>query len=365
MKKYKIAVDENILIKDEICTAGSKTLYNFKSPYSAIVVDKIKNSGMTISYKSKTGEFGIETNGEIAAFAVKNELADVALGIDVDGAAYRSAVKNGVIYIKPTYGTVSRFGIVANVSSVDQIGVYAKNFDDGFSVLSVISGYDKNDGTSYPTEKYDYSSDEIDLKSLKAVKLNGFFGTSEAKIEEKIKNIGIPLNTVDFSLSEYLAQVYLIISSAEFSNNISRFDGLKFGYRTENYKNVNDMVINSRSESFTVETKIKSLMGTYVLSENQFKRYYSKAMQIRRLIKQELDEIFRQADFVMLPVSDCLCDFFGVNPQEYYNKLKFSALANLTGCPAIIIPVTEQHGVQIIAKEFNENKLFALGKALL
>jgi len=321
MKSYKIAVDENILIKDEICAAGSKMLYNFKSPYSATIVDRIKAAGMTIVCQTKTGEFGIETEEkETAAYAVATGLADVALGIDVDGVAYKSAAKNNVVYIKPTYGTVSRFGVVANVSSVDQIGVYAKNLDDGFEVLSVISGYDKNDGTSYPTEKYEYTANGIDLKSLKILK---------TEIDE-------------LKYAEDIAQVYLIISAAEFSGNISRFDGLKFGYRTENFKSYDDIIINSRSESFTTETKLKALMGTYVLSEDQFEKYYFKAMQVRRLIKQELGELFKQYDCVILPTCD-----------------KAIALANLTGCPAIIID-----GKIIIAKEFDENKLFALGRSM-
>jgi len=349
MKSYKIAIDENILIKDEISTAGSKILYNFRSPYSATVINRIKAAGMTISCKSQTGEFGLEKWENNAALAVKNGLADAALGIDVDGSAYRSAVKNNVVYIKPTYGTVSRFGVVANVSSVDQIGVYAKNLDDGFAVLSVIAGYDKYDGTSYPIEKYNYMTDKIDVKSLKTVELN-------------IDN---------FKYANYLAQVYLIISAAEFCNNISRFDGLKFGYRTENFKNVNDLIINSRSECFTTETKLKALMGAYVLSEEQFKKYYYKATQIRRLIKQEIDEIFKNADCIILPIvgSDALVappieSNVKSNPRnaegsvpynEYYKNLKFSALPNLTGCPAIII-----NGKMIMAKEFDENKLFAL-----
>lgn len=351
MKPYKIAVDENILIKGELCTAGSKMLYNFKSPYSATVVEKIKQAGMTVSYRSKTEEFGGAAKEESAAYAVKNGLADAALGIDVDGSAYKSAVENGVVYINPTYGTVSRFGVVANVSSVDRIGVYAKSFEDGFAVLSAISGYDKNDGTSYPIEKYEYTTDtdEINLELPKIAKI------FDVEIPYAYENISINY----FEFLKYIAQVYLIISAAEFSNNISRFDGLKFGYRTTNFKNVNDIVINSRSENFTVETKIKSLMGTYVLSEGQFEKYYFKAAQIRRKIKQEIDEIFKQVDFIMLPVSNSS----GNTPKEYYNRLKFSAWANLTGCPSITYSDLDG-GIQIIAKEFDENKLFALGKAL-
>ena len=338
MKSYKIAVDENILIKDEICAAGSKMLYNFKSPYSATVADKIKQAGMIISCQSKTGEFGIESAGKNAAYLVNVGFVDAALGIDVDGGAYRLAARNNIIYIKPTYGTVSRFGLVANVASVDQIGVYAKDFDVGFDVLSVIAGYDKNDGVVYNTEKYDYKSDKTDLKSLKVFNLN----------------------IDDFKYADYLAQVYFIISSAEFSNNIARFDGIKFGYRTENFKNVNDIIVNSRSESFTVDTKLKTLMGTYVLSEEQLEKYYFKAMQVRGLIKRELDEMFKKFDLVVMPVKVEKESGGNNYSGEYYNNLKYSALVNLTGCPAVVFD-----SKIIIAKEFDENKLFAYGKSLV
>jgi aspartyl-tRNA(Asn)/glutamyl-tRNA(Gln) amidotransferase subunit A len=316
-----IAVDENIMIKDEICAAGSKMLYNFKSPYSATIVDKLKAADMTLSLRSKTGEFGGGTGDEdCAAGAVSRGLADAAIGIDTGGAAYSSASENGLIYIKPTYGTVSRFGLLANVSSVDQIGVYAKNFDDGFYVLSVIAGHDKNDPLTYPAPKYEYKTDGIDAKHLKIFEMD-------------IKY---------FTYHTCLEAVYLIISSAEFFSNISKFDGLKYGYRTENFKDLNEMVTNSRSEAFSSDTKIKALMGTYVLSEGQYEKYYRKAAQLRRFVKQELESIFKQYDIVILPLSD-----------------ESAALANLTGCPAVI-----DQKKMMIAGEFGENKLYAFGSQM-
>jgi aspartyl-tRNA(Asn)/glutamyl-tRNA(Gln) amidotransferase subunit A len=314
----KIAVDENIFIKEKICAAGSKMLYNFKPPYHATVVDKIKSAKMIIACQSKTGEFGKKTTEkEIAAYMVGHGLADAALGIDVEGFAYFSASENDVIYIKPTYGTVSRFGLAANTSSIDQIGVYAKNLADGFATLSAIAGYDKNDPATYLNPKYEYSPDGIDAKSLKVF---------DMQIE-------------DFKYHEYLRQVYLIISAAEFGSNAAKFDGLKFGYRTEHFKDLNDMIVNSRSESFTPETKLKILMGTYVLSKDQFEKYYLTAAKIRRLIKQELDAMFMRYDIVILPLSN-----------------ESSALANLSGCPAVIAEKKI-----ILAEEFGENKLFAFG----
>ncbi|MCL2813296.1 MAG: amidase family protein [Oscillospiraceae bacterium] len=315
----KIAVDENIFIKGEICAAGSKMLYNFKAPYSATVINKLKAAQMTISCRTKTGEFGGRPpKKESAADAVASGLADAALGIDSGGGAYRLAAGSGVVYIKPTYGTVSRFGLAANVSSVDQIGVYAKNFGDGFYALSAVSGHDANDPLTYPAEKYEYDAKKIDANQLKVF---------ETDIDA-------------FKYRDCLEPVYLIVSAAEFYSNTSKFDGLKYGYRTENFKDLNDMVINSRSEAFSAETKLKTLMGAYVLSEGQFEKYYYKAAQIRRLIKEELAVWFESFDIVTLPLSD-----------------ESAALANLTGCPAVIAKEKI-----MIAKEFDENKLFAIGR---
>ncbi|MCL1794306.1 MAG: amidase family protein [Oscillospiraceae bacterium] len=316
----RIAIDENIFIKGEICAAGSKMLENFKPPYFATVANRIKEAKMTIVCQSKTGEFGAKTQKkETAAHAVASGIADAALGMDVGGAAYHAAIESGVAYIKPTYGTVSRFGLAANVSSMDQIGVYAKNFDDGFHVLSAIAGHDENDGAMYPEKKYGYNADAIDPKSLRFA------------------------DSPEFKLEKYLEAVYAIISAAEFCGNTARFDGLKFGHRSQNCKSLDDMITNSRSEGFSGETKIKILMGTYVLSEGQYEKYYHKAMQIRRLAKEELSAIFESFDLAIWPMSET-----------------WVALANLTGCPAIFAG-----GKIVMAKEFGESKLLAMGRSMI
>jgi len=294
----KIFVEDNILIKDKICSE-----YNFKSPYSATVVEKIKAAGMEITENKNEADAVLCSETETSEKEKEKEKEK------------EEEEEEYMFHVRPTYGAVSRFGLVADVSSMDRIGVSAHEIDTAFYVLSVIAGHDKNDGTSYPTEKYNYSIDGIDLGNIKSI------------------------NSPEFKFKEYLKQVYLIISAAEFSGNIARFDGIKFGYRTENFKNADDIIINSRSESFPTETKIKCLMGTYVLSEEQFEKYYLKATKIRRLIKQELGEIFKQYDLIILPPCD-----------------KAKALVDLTGCPAIIFD-----GKIIIAKEFDENKLFAYG----
>jgi len=279
----KIFVDENILIKDRVYTAGM--LAHFKPPYSATVVERIIAAGMEIT----------DSENEADAFLCAEQKEEYML------------------HIKPTYGTVSRFGLVAGVSSMEQIGVSAHEIATAFYVLSVIAGHDKNDGTSYLTEKYEYVSTAKELKI-------------------------VDLNDINFEYMEHIDAVYTIIAAAEFSANISRYDGLKYGYRTENFTNINDLVINSRSEGFTLESKLKALMGAYVLSEGQFEKYYLKATKIRRLVKQELEEIFKQADVIHVPDMKLAC---------------------LSGCPAIMMP-----GGYYMAREFDENKLYALRKEL-
>ena len=233
----KVFVEDNILIKDRMCR--SKILRNFKPPYSATAVEKILAAGMEIT-DTEDG-------------------ADVTLG---------TSAPDNMFYIRPTYGTVSRYGLVADVSSMDQIGVGAESIDDAFAVLAVIAGHDERDGTSLPAEKYEYYPYEGDL----SIYTGG---------------------------CDYLYEVYTIISAAEFCGNIARFDGFKFGYRAENFSSMDELVIKSRSEAFTLEAKLKAMMGAYVLSEGQFEKYYQKAVKARRIIKQSIGELFRQDNTVI------------------------------------------------------------------
>jgi len=229
----KIFVEDNILIKDRVCK--SKILNNFKPPYSATVVEKILAAGM--------------------------EITDSQDGAD---AVLSTSAPDDMYYIKPTYGTVSRYGLVADVSSMDQIGVGAVNIGDAFAVLAVIAGRDEKDGTSCPAEKYEYSpyDGEPDVTDYKPD-------------------------------GECLYEVYTIIAAAEFCGNVARFDGLKFGYMAENFTGMDDLVIKSRSEAFTLESKLKAMMGAYVLSEGQFEKYYQKAVKARRIILQSVSELLR------------------------------------------------------------------------
>ena len=272
----KIFVCDNILIKDRICAA-----YSFKPPYTATAVEKIIAAGMELTDS-------------------QNE-ADAVLS---------TAELDGMYYIRPTYGTVSRFGLVAEVSSMDQIGVCAHETDTAFFVLSAIAGYDKNDGTVYAKEKYDFFPPENEVKTVN-------------------------LNDLDFKYANCINAVLHIISTAEFSGNAARFDGLKFGYSAKNFTGTNELTVNSRSEAFTPESKLKALMGTYVLSEGQFEKYYLKAAKLRRLINQGLDEILKQYDAVRVPDA---------------------ALAYLSGCPAF----TKPDGSCFIAQKGKEGIFYGI-----
>ena len=321
----KIAVENNILIKDWVCTAGSKMMDNFVSPISATVYEKITAVGAEV-IQAQVSEFGISNplkdnlpkNGGVEA--VKNGECEVALCSDYNGAVRNNAQNAGICFVKPTYGTVSRFGLVSFAQSMEQIGVAAKSVEDAFDVLSAIAGYDSKDGTSYQTEKYEYFSKEEDLNGL------------------KIAN----LNDTDFEFSEVINDVSYIISCAEGSNNLSRFDGVKFGYRSEQARNVEELYVNTRSEGFEFDTKIADIMGAFVLSQEQYEKYYVKAMKVRGLMKESIDRLFEKYDCLILP-------------SEY------SSLANLTGSPAMTVSCGDKT-VQLMAKQFNENVLLRVGK---
>ena len=269
----KIFVERNILVK------GRAGMFDFVPPYSATVVERVLAAGAQI-----TGSMN-----EADAFLGTTKAADYGY------------------YIKPTYGTVSRFGVIAHASSMDQVGISAHELDTVFHVLRLIAGHDKNDGTSLPQEKYDYAPPGHELK------IAGF-GEFDAEAVEA---------------------VYMIISASEFSGNVSRFDGMKFGYRHENYKNADELVINTRSACFSPEMKLHALMGAYVLSEGQFERYYLKATKVRRIIKQGLERAFESADAFRVPDM---------------------TLAYLTGCPALIMP----DGACYITREGQEGNFYGI-----
>lgn len=358
---FLAAVDDNILMKDSLSAAGSKMMAQFKPPYGATVVDRLKAAGTVILGKTRVPELGIDgplatsyrdpadsdTSGDTlygGPAAVAAGYCDLALCADVCGNMGREAAKTGVSFIKPTYGMVSRFGLVAYASSMEQIGVVSGSVEGAFKGLASIAGYDKNDGTCYPEATYVYKADGTDLSGLKIGILGDFLPEGEEggaeginSFAEKLSTLGAPCEQAAFPLHQAVAPVGYIIASAEGSNNLSRFDGVKFGYRPAEYKGVDDLYVKTRTEGFGTEAKIGIMMGAYVLSKEQYEKYYMKAMQVRRLIRDALANLLKSYDCLLLPAG--------------------TALANLAGNPALSMA----GGVQLIAGAFDENTLLRIG----
>ena len=346
-----VALEDSIMKKDSLTTAGSKILGNFTAPFDASVVERLKKSNIDISGKTCMKEFGIsgildDTQNDLSAAvqAVISSNVSCCLCNDLFGQYRREAAQNDLCYIHPTYGTVSRYGLIPLASSMDQIGVLCRDLSRGFSILSVIAGADQKDGAMFPEENYSYKNTKKDIKvgiPSNIVKL------ADANTQTAIVDFSKKFTSVDcnFDLFDICKQTMYILSCAEISNNINRYDGIKFGYRSANYSSLEDLYIKTRTEAFEVETKLAAIMGCMVLSAEQYQPYYEKAMKIRRLIKEAL--CFSQYDVLILPAS------IGNNS---YTNLSLYAIATLAGLPSISFTYNGC-GIQLISGVKNENAL--------
>ena len=363
LKGVPIGIKDNICTKGERTTCASKMLENFIAPYDATVMEKINAEGMISLGKLNMDEFAMGSSTEHSYFkvtknpwnlntvpggssggsaaAVAAGLVPWALGSDTGGSIREPAAFCGVVGLKPTYGLVSRFGLVAFASSLDQIGTLTKDVKDSAMLLNVIAGHDKKDTTSSKVEKIDYT------KSLK----NDVKGL---KIEE------CSLDVADYALASYY-----IITSAEASSNLSRFDGIRYGYRTKNYENLKDIYRNSRSEGFGAEVKRRIMLGTYVLSSGYYDAYYKKAQQVRTLVKNEYEKNFEKYDILLTPVAPNVAFEIGSktnNPLEMYLSDLCTVPVNIAGLPGISVPCGVNSngmpiGMQIIGKHFDEETI--------
>lgn len=273
-----VILDDCIMQKGLPAAAGSKMLENFIAPFDAHVVTRLNESGVSIAGRAKAAEFGMCPPPELAAGTLCS---------DVFGHYRLLAAQNGLFCIRPTYGTVSRFGLIPAAVSMDQIGVVCEDVEEGFTLLSLIAGHDPRDGAMFPDKAYAYDKPE---KKPVIADLTG-----DAR---KLK------------YSEVFDQVMYILSCAEAANNISRYDGVKFGYRAPDYTGLNDMYLKTRAQAFGIETKLAAIMGAAVLSSENYVRYYEKAMKIRRLIKQSLP--FGEYDVLALPAESPLAPLAGL-----------------------------------------------------
>ena len=389
-------------IKDNMCTKGvrttcsSKMLENFISPYDATVIEKLNDEGIFSLGKLNMDEFAMGASTEYSYFkktsnpwnlntvpggssggsaaAVAAELVPWALGSDTGGSIRQPASFCGVVGLKPTYGLVSRYGLVAFASSLDQIGPITKDVRDAAMLLNIIAGHDERDTTSYEAPKKDYvKALKNDVKGLKIGIPKEYFGEGinpevKAKLEEAIetyKKLGAEVEEFSLDIATYALATYYIIACAEASSNLGRFDGIRYGYRTENFSNLKELYRNSRSEGFGPEVKRRIILGTYVLSSGYYDAYYKKAQQVRTLVKKEFDRAFEKYDVLLTPTSPTVAFEIGTrsnNPLEMYLADICTVSLNIAGLPGISIPCGVNSegmpiGMQLIGNKFEEEKI--------
>jgi aspartyl-tRNA(Asn)/glutamyl-tRNA(Gln) amidotransferase subunit A len=388
-----IAIKDNICTKDVKTTCGSKILYNFEPPYDATVIKKLEAAGAIIIGKVNMDEFAMGSTTETshfgetknpwniehvpggssggAAAAVAAEEAFLALGSDTGGSIRQPSAFCGVTGIKPTYGTVSRYGLVAYASSLDQIGPIARSVSDCAVALDIISGSDSADSTCVDKDDYQYSKALIDdVKGMRIGIPRGYLG---AGLEEEVKKAildaakvledkGAIVEEFDLEAVDYAIPAYYVIASAEASSNLSRYDGVKYGYRTENFEGLQDVYKKTRQEGFGNEVKRRMMIGAFVLSSGYYDAYYNKALKVKALIKAGFDKAFETYDIILGPTAPSTALKLGESlsdPLKMYLGDIYTVSVNLAGLPAISLPCGMDSkglpiGLQLIGKHFGE-----------
>ena len=389
-------------IKDNLCTKGVKTtcsskmLENFVSPYDATVVEKLNKEGIISLGKLNMDEFAMGSSTENSAIkithnpwdlnrvpggssggsaaAVAGDLVPWALGSDTGGSIREPAAFCGVVGLKPTYGLVSRYGLVAFASSLDQVGPITKDVKDNAMLLNIIAGHDEKDSTSYDIEKKDYTKNlEKDIKGIKIGVPKEFFGegiNEEVKEQlnkaiETYEKLGAIVEETSLDVAKYSLAAYYIIACAEASSNLGRFDGIRYGYRAKDYTTLKELYVNSRTEGFGDEVKRRIILGTYVLSSGYYDAYYKKAQKVRTFVKNKFDEAFKKYDVLLTPVSPNTAFKIGEkcnNPMEMYLADICTVSINIAGVPAISLPCGVDKegmpvGMQLIGNRFEEEKI--------
>lgn len=396
------------IIKDNICTQGipttcsSKMLEDFVPPYDAHVIERFKSLGIITLAKSNLDEFAMGSSTENSAFkttanpwdlkrvpggssggsaaAVSAGFAPLALGSDTGGSIRQPASYCGVVGLKPTYGAVSRFGLVAFASSLDQIGPFTRSIEDAAYALNALCGYDRRDSTSINMKYPDYTAGLKDgVKGLKIGVPKEYFAEglgedAKAAVESAIKKyeeLGAVVEETTLPTFDYALSAYYIISSAEATSNLSRYDGVKYGHRAQNYEGIVDMYVQSRNEGFGEEVKRRMMLGNYVLSSGYYDAYYLKALKVRTLIKKDFDTLFEKYDCLLSPTAPTPAFVAGEksDPLQMYLNDIYTVPVNIAGLTAVSMPFGLSReglpiGVQLIAKPLAESVMLRTAYAL-
>lgn len=390
--------------KGHFTTSASKILGGYTSIYNATAIQRLLDEDAIIIGRCNCDEFAMGSSNENSAYgickngldeskvpggssggsavAVQMDMCTVALGTDTGGSIRQPASLCGVFGIKPTYGRVSRYGLIAYASSFDQIGVFSHHIADAAKVMEVISGKDLMDATSssHPVEAYSQSlslTRKLKLASFPEAihheKLDTEISQGMQSLLEKLSGEGHHTDMVSFAELDYLVPTYYLLTTAEASSNLARFDGIRFGYRSQNATDLDSTYRKNRSEGFGTEVKRRIMLGTFVLSAGYYDAYYAKAQKMRRLIRDKTLEILKTHDFIILPTTPSTA--FGIgektkDPVEMYLADIYTVQANITGLPAVSVPLGKHsngmpYGIQIIGNKFSEAELMAFAEYLM
>ena len=397
-----VAIKDNMCTKGLLTTCSSKILENYVPTYTASAVQNLTDAGCVIIGKTNMDEFAMGSTTETSCYGVTRNPHNpdhvpggssggsaaavalnecfFALGSDTGGSIRQPSAFCGITGMKPTYGTVSRYGLIAYGSSLDQIGPMTKNVTDCAAVLETIASYDKKDSTSMKREEYDFTSALVrDVKGLRIGLPKDYFGDgldSEVKAAifktaETFKRMGAIVEEFDLGLVQYAIPAYYIIASAEASSNLERFDGVKYGYRTKEYGDLHSMYKKTRSEGFGSEVKRRIMLGSFVLSSGYYDAYYLKALKTKALIKQEFDKAFEKYDIILAPAAPTTAPLLGSSlqdPIKMYLSDIYTISANLAGIPGLSIPCGKDKmglpiGMQLLGGCFQEKTLLRAGFA--
>ncbi len=400
-----IAVKDVLSLKGYTLTCSSKILKNFEALYTATAVQRLLDEDAIIIGKTNCDEFAMGSSNENSAYgnvlnpldnsrvpggssggsaaAVAADMCMVSLGTDTGGSIRQPAAFCGVTGLKPTYGRISRYGLTAFASSFDSIGPFAKNIHDAALLLEVMAGKDNNDSTSttHSVDNYSAELDNIDVSKLKVGFVSDLDETGlQAEIKDSMNKTldmlrakGAEIIPVELPNLQYSIQAYYILTTAEASSNLARYDGARYGVRAKDSAVLEDMYVNSRTEGFGAEVKRRIMLGTYVLSHGYYDAYYKKAQKVRRLIKDDFHRVFSEVDFILAPTTPTTAFKLGEKTNDplamYLNDI-YTTSSNLSGNPAISVPAGKDNsglpiGLQIIGRDFDEAGILRLGNFIM